>query len=235
MLAKGLKSASIGSNKIQFVGGRTAVGTAASVSYSLSAALTGGIASTPSVGDLMIVIAAFTNSADTNMTSTTANPMTKLYDLYSAGVTLPGNHLGAFYRTLTSADFTTGSNGFSFGVSRPFSSIALYYRGVNSTLFDTNTQTFSIQTLTKNSLVLSVSTVSPSAGDSGIYSLQAGDPMTLLASVLPGTDSSKPYLAARSIILQKPQSFTPEFLSRGIIKAAEIRGHDVTIALRSAI
>jgi hypothetical protein len=165
MLATFLKGASAAGG-LEFVGG-VALSSAdtqspadtGTPSYSLTG-LTGGLASAPAIGDIVIACVAFNNGTDRNIQCTTSG-YTEVADLYHNSNN--DAQLGVYYKVLTSADTSVA---FNLGVNVRSVFCALVWRNINATPLDattttaTNTRTRAdppaITTVTNNAVVIAV-------------------------------------------------------------------------------
>ena len=96
-----------------YVGGTTSAGTGSSSTVSMTS-LSGGIASQPSAGDLVIVGAGFENSTNRNIVMSTSG-YTEVADLYANS--REDSQLGVYYKRLATSEtqFTVTSSAFSVG------------------------------------------------------------------------------------------------------------------------
>lgn len=93
--------AGTGSPNLQFVGGRSALSTSATPSFLLTG-LSGGVASAPAAGDIVIACVAFRLSGDENIECTTSG-YTEVADLYISDIE-GRTHLGVYYKVLSAPD-----------------------------------------------------------------------------------------------------------------------------------
>lgn len=161
MLAAKLLSVPFVGAQLEFVGGRAEAKSSASAtpSYSLTS-LTGGLASAPSIGDIVIACVTLANTTDLNIT---CSGYTEVADLYANGST-GDSQLGVFYKVLTAADTTVQ---FGLSVSDTSCGAIHVWRNQNATPLDATTTTTtntsnstpnspSITTVTNNAIVLSI-------------------------------------------------------------------------------
>lgn len=99
MLARFLSGASAAVSGLQFVGGRT-YAEDEPLTVPLTS-LTGGIATSPSAGDIVIVAVGFKNSTDRDIKADLAG-YTEVADLFAGGVN--NAHMAVFYKVLSSAE-----------------------------------------------------------------------------------------------------------------------------------
>jgi hypothetical protein len=166
MLAQKLLGATASAPKVPpvFVGAQFYSGASPAVSRICNFDnLTGGIASTPSIGDLIIVAAALNSSADRNISLGSAGQFIKVADLYANGTN--DAQLGVGFRIATA---NGGGTEVSWNASSPYIICAYVWRGVSAanpldatTTTATNTSSGtadspSITTVTKESVVLSI-------------------------------------------------------------------------------
>lgn len=156
------------STTMEFVGGKTATAAGTQTpSYSITG-LTGGSASDPASGDIVIVAVAFNSGTNGDITCTTAG-YTEVTDLFENPI-----NLAVFYKVLSAADTTVA---FDLGVSIA-SRIAVHvWRNINATPLDATSVTDinkngtencpAITTVTNGAVVLAIAGV---AGD-GISAL----------------------------------------------------------------
>lgn len=114
---------------LQFVGGFGAsVTAAASISVSLTS-LSGGLASSPSAGDIVLACVSFVNSTDINIGCTTSG-YTELADLYVNGTR--DTNFAVFYKVLSTAETSVAFDG--TGTTQSNVSVIVHvWRGVNQT------------------------------------------------------------------------------------------------------
>lgn len=138
MLWTRLAAATAGVAGLQFVGGSSttpATGTA-NVSFSLTG-LTGGLASAPAAGDLVIACVAFRDGTNRNISCTTSG-YTEIADLFSDTKDNEAQ-LGVYYKVLSTAETSVG---FNIGVVAAYASFAVHvWRGQNATPIDATTTT----------------------------------------------------------------------------------------------
>jgi hypothetical protein len=97
---------------LEFVGGATATNSSSSApTFALSGRLSGGLATSPAAGDLVIAAVGFVNSTDRTITALSSG-WTQVADLYANDVA--DTQLGVFYKYLTAADANVQ---FSLGVT----------------------------------------------------------------------------------------------------------------------
>jgi hypothetical protein len=140
MLTSAFRAAG-GKQSLKFVGGYASNSgtTTATPSFSLTS-LTGGIASAPAVGDIVIACISLKNSVNLNITCDTSG-YTEVVALRANGTN--DSQLGIFYKILTAADtsvaFYVPNSVYSFFAAH-------VWRNPNSTQFDatTTTQTNSV-------------------------------------------------------------------------------------------
>lgn len=150
--------ASFGKAPLAFVGGTTGTSVAdSSPTFSLTG-LTGGIESSPKIGDLVIACIEFDDTTDRLLT---CSGYTKVADLFENG--LSRFNFGVFYKVLTAEDTDV-----TFGISVSKSSIFVchVWRNENSSPLDATSQTdtdndgtpdpVSITTVTNNAVVLAI-------------------------------------------------------------------------------
>lgn len=204
---------------LTFVGGVGLSSTATQTpSYSLTG-LTGGLASAPAIGDIVIACVGFDNSTNRNITCTTTG-YTEILD----GIGGTATQMGVYYKVLTAADTSVA---FDLGTSVASRFTCHVWRNINSTPIDATLTTSTalgipdpsaITTVTNNAVVIAVAfssgglpSTTPTAptGMSNLFSSGAGASTTMaIASVLvttagsydPGTfggfNSSNRYLSA---------------------------------------
>jgi hypothetical protein len=120
---------------LEFVGGVALSSSATQTpSFSLTG-LSGGLASAPSSGDIVIACVAFNNSTDRNIQVTTSG-YTEVADLYSNRS--QDGQLGVYYKVLTGADTSVA---FDLGVSVGSFFVCHVWRNINSTPLDATTTT----------------------------------------------------------------------------------------------
>lgn len=170
MLTKFLRAAAGVPRGLVFVGGDDLFNAVATQtpSYSLTG-LTGGIASSPAIGDIVIACIAFKNGTDRNITCTTTG-YTEVADLFQLDTN--SINFAAYYKVLTAADTSVA---FNLGVS-VLSAFAVHvWRNQNATPLDATTTTTtgantgvpnspSITTVTNNAVVLSIGAAVAGAG-----------------------------------------------------------------------
>jgi hypothetical protein len=160
MLSQKLLGANGTAPSLQFVGGvGLSLGATQTPSYSLTG-LSGGLASAPAIGDIVIACVAIKNSTDRNIQCTTSG-YTELADLFSEAAQAP--QLGVYKKTLTAADTSIA---FDIGVSTQSRFVCHVWRNINSTALDATTTTNeddggipnppSITTVTDNAVVIAV-------------------------------------------------------------------------------
>lgn len=206
MLAAKLLSVAQSAGNLQFVGGRAASSTGQTPSYSLTG-LTGGLASSPSIGDIVVVAVGFSDSTDRDITCTTAG-YTELADLKVG--TLAATQMGVFYKKLTSTDTSVA---FGLGVSSNSVCAIHVWRGASNTQPDSTTTTTTgsaassqsidapaITTSTSNAVVLAfafansndiaISSYSTPSGMSNLFQAATGNARIGVASAVVSSPSS---------------------------------------------
>jgi len=136
MLGTFLKGASTGGG-LKFVGG---VGLTSSATQTPSFSLTGlsgGLASAPAIGDIVVVAVSFTDSTDRNIQCTTSG-YTEVADLFRVDVSNATGQLGVYYKVLSAADTSVA---FDIGVSVPSYFTCHVWREINATPLDATTTT----------------------------------------------------------------------------------------------
>ncbi len=159
MLLNKLLSAPFAAQPLVFVGGSAQrISSSSTPVYSLTS-LGGGIATSPSAGDIVIAAVTFANGTDRNITCT---GYTELADLYA---TSTGNsQLGVYYKVLSSSDTSVT---FSIGTLTNSCCAIHVWRNQNIIQPDVSTTTFvsttsgdadspSITTVTNGSIVIAV-------------------------------------------------------------------------------
>jgi hypothetical protein len=214
MLATFLKGASAaGGLPLEFVGG-VALDEAATQtpSYSLTG-LTGGLASSPSIGDIVIACVFFTNSTNRDIQCTTSG-YTEIVDLYGNYSRDP--QLGIYYKILTAADTSVA---FDLGVSATSRFVCHVWRNIDSsTPLDatraTNTQSKQvpdcrpITTVTPNAVVIAVACLSNlSVPATGSLSVPSG--MENFFSTVSNTVLNDGGLYIASAVVVSPGSYDP--------------------------
>lgn len=108
MLARRLRRATqvAAASGLTFVGGATASSTGSSNSFSLTG-LTGGIASAPAAGDLVIVAVATKYGTDQNITCSTSG-YTEVADLFQTDTA--ATNMAVYYKRLSSAETSVSLN-----------------------------------------------------------------------------------------------------------------------------
>lgn len=127
------------SANIQYVGGRTQTwqGTTSTTSVSLTG-LTGGLASSPAAGDLVII--AYSVAAVSDLDLTIAVDWTELVDLYSNDDA--DSNLAVFYKIMGGSPDTSVLLGQTYNVNDPGAVAVQVWRGVDPTTpFDVTTTT----------------------------------------------------------------------------------------------
>ncbi len=172
-----------GDGALTFVGGRATSSTATQTpSYGLTG-LTGGLASSPSAGDIVIACVQIVSGADRDLQCTTSG-YTEVADLFSDGT--DEVQLAVYYKVLSAADTTVA---FDLGGSISSRFCTHVWRGINTTPLDATTTTAinssstaqpdppSITTVTNNAVVIavgactSVNTLSNAVAPSGMGNL----------------------------------------------------------------
>lgn len=172
MLATFLKGATAAAPglPLEFVGG-TAVSSSTSTatpSFSLTS-LTGGLASAPSIGDIVIACIAFKDTADRNIQCTTSG-YTEVADLFANSSN--DSHLGVYRKVLTEADTSVA---FQLEVARTSRFAVHVWRNINPTPLDATTTVVasnssgvpnapSITTVTDNAIVIAVGAAAGASG-----------------------------------------------------------------------
>lgn len=152
-------AAGLSSEGLTFVGGRAILAAAtASPSFALTS-LTGGAATEPAAGDVVIACVAFKNATNRDITCVTSG-YTELADAYSNSQ--QDGQLGVFYKVLVSAETSVTFNIQTTAIS----SFATHvWRNVNATPLDTTTTVStmtgipdapSITTVTNDAVVIAV-------------------------------------------------------------------------------
>jgi hypothetical protein len=166
MLATILKGATSPAG-LQFVGGAGLSSTATQTpSFSLTS-LTGGLASSPAAGDIVVVSVAMNDGTDRNIQCTTTG-YTEVADLFqqlTSGQNSP-IQLAAYYKVLSTAETSVA---FNLGVSISSTFVCQVWRRINATPLDATTTTAvlggvgagtpdapSITTVTNNAVVIAV-------------------------------------------------------------------------------
>jgi hypothetical protein len=218
---------------LQYVGGRYQNVFSDTPTCSLTG-LSGGIDSTPSVGD--IVIATITvRSFSSTITCTTAG-YTALANLYSSATNRNG--LGCFYKVLSTAETTVS---FSTGLSTNGVSFACHvWRNVNPTTpIDVTTTTLTstgivnsppITTVTNKCVILAVGS---SSGLGGSYPLSLPTLPSGMDNLVRGESSDAHAIAIASFLLNDAGSFDPPEFG-GFSTLSENGSCSATIALRSS-
>jgi hypothetical protein len=135
MLAKFLKGATASANNLRFVGG-VAIANASNPtpSYSLTS-LTGGLASAPAIGDIVIACITIKDSTNRDLQCTTSG-YTEIIDLHTSGFS-NNSQLAIYYKVLTAADTSVA---FDLGVSTASRFACHVWRGINATPLDTTAE-----------------------------------------------------------------------------------------------
>lgn len=161
---------------LQFVGGKAeTISATQTPSFSLTN-LTGGLASAPAVGDIVIACVAFNNSTNRNIECTTSD-YTEVADLY-ANSTIDCQ-FGVYYKVLANADTNIA---FNLGTSvRPFFAAHVWRGGDSSSPLDATTTTITstgfadppaITTVSSNAVIIAVGAL---VGDGMIDAIEAPD------------------------------------------------------------
>lgn len=164
---------------LSFVGGYSDFSNSTSgntKTFSLTS-LSGGLASAPSTGDIVIACVSFNDATDRNITCT---GYTEVADLYSNGTY--DSQLGVFYKVLSSADTSVA---FDLGTNVAASFCVHVWRYINSSPLDatSTTATFggstsanppSITTTTNNAIVLAIGSAAAVVGDYGSPTAPSG-------------------------------------------------------------
>lgn len=159
MAAAGAGAASTG---LTFVGGAAFANSASQTPSCSLTGLTGGIASSPSAGDLVIACIGFNNLTNRDITCSTSG-YTENVDLANIGAAT-GAQMGVYIKTLSAADTSVA---FNLGVSVASYFAVHVWRNVNATQPDVTTTTSTASTsgpidspaisgLSANSVVLSI-------------------------------------------------------------------------------
>jgi hypothetical protein len=168
MLARFIMGATSRESSLRFVGGASTSSSATQTpSFSL-AGLSGGLASSPSSGDIVIACVSFKDATNRNIQCTTSG-YTEVADLF-ANTNANVSQLGVYYKVLSAADTSVA---FDIGVSVASYFAVQVWRGINSTPLDATTTTTtggtarpnapSITTVTSGAVVIAVGA---GAGDS---------------------------------------------------------------------
>ena len=196
MLATFLKGATAAPGlPLEFVGG-TAVSSSTSTatpSFSLTS-LTGGLASAPSVGDIVIACIAFKDTADRNIQCTTSG-YTEVADLFANSSN--DSHLGVYRKVLTEADTSVA---FQLEVARTSRFAVHVWRNINPTPLDATRTVVasnssgvpnapSITTVTDNAIVIAVGAAAGSSGSAQLSNLTVPSGMENFFQVNASTDS----------------------------------------------
>lgn len=162
MLWTRLAAATAGGLGLQFVGGNAFSNASSSTPSCSLTGLTGGLASAPAAGDIVIACIAFKDSVNRDISCTTSG-YTEIADLYSNDTN--DSQLGIYYKVLTAAETSV-----QFDLGTPANSrFAVHvWRGQNATPLDATTTTAtgdggtgrpnspSITTITSNAIVIAV-------------------------------------------------------------------------------
>jgi hypothetical protein len=162
MLTKFLRAAAGAGGELVFVGldADSTDQPTSTPSFSLTS-LNNGIASAPSIGDIVIACIAFKDGTDRNITCTTAG-YTEVADLFRSDTN--SINFAVYYKVLTAADTTVA---FNTGVSVNSRFAVHVWRGQSATPLDATTTTTtsantgvpnspSITTVTNNAVVIAV-------------------------------------------------------------------------------
>lgn len=201
---------------LEFVGGRAATSTGQTPSYSLTG-LTGGLASSPSIGDIVVVAVGFSDGTDRDITCTTAG-YTELADLKSG--TFAATQMGVFLKKLTLADTSVA---FDLGVSANSACAIHVWRNASDTQPDSTTTTTTnsaasslsidapaITTSTSNAVVLAFAFAN--SNDIAISSYSTPSGMSNLFQVATGNAR----IGVASAVVTSPSSYNPPtFGTRG--------------------
>jgi hypothetical protein len=142
---------------IQFVGGRAAVSSTSTATPTFDlTGLSGGIASAPSAGDIVIACISLKSGTDRDIQCTTSG-FIELADLYANGTN--DSQLGVFYKVLSTAETTVS---FSFVLSTTSYFAVHVWRGQNATPLDA-TRTTTTNTTSGRPNAPAITTVTPGA------------------------------------------------------------------------
>jgi hypothetical protein len=203
MLTAKLLSTIQSAGNLEFVGGSAASSTGQTPSYSLTS-LTGGLASFPSAGDIVIVAVGFSNNTDRNIL---CSGYTELVD---SKAPLGSSQMGVFYKILGSAETSVS---FDLGVSENSVFAVHAWRNPSSTQPDATTTTYgtaalsslsidapAITTVTGGSAVLAfafanstataISTYNTPSGMENLFQAATGNARIVVASVIVASPSS---------------------------------------------
>jgi hypothetical protein len=198
MLASFLKGATAVAAGLQFVGGVGLSSTATQTpSFSLTS-LTGGLASAPAAGDIVVVSVSFQDATDRNIQCTTTG-YTEVADLFQAQTNSFNApiQLGAYYKVLSTAETSVA---FNLGVSAASTFVCQVWRRINATPLDATTTTAvgvgalpdapAITTVTNGAVVIAIGSsgviaqVAPTAptGMGNLFSAAVGGNQIAIAS-----------------------------------------------------
>lgn len=230
LAAKLLAKPQLASN-LQFVGGRAASGSSTQTpSFSLTT-LSGGLASSPSVGDIVIACITIANDTNRNLQCTTAG-YTEVADLYGSSTNTLDSQLGVYYKVLTAADTSVA---FDLGISTTSRCAIHVWRGVNTTPLDATTTTAvngngvadppSITTTTANSVVIAIGAVpDTNAGPGAPSGMVNGFSISSFGSY---------GIGIASVLVPSPSAYNPAIFLNGNSDSG-LSALAVTMALRSS-
>jgi hypothetical protein len=240
MLTNRLKASSLAAPQVSltYVGGASGSGSSATPSLSLTS-LTGGIASSPSAGDIVIACFGYNGGTDIDIEVTTSG-YTEIADLYGSNTS--SNGLGVFYKVLSSAetsvDFSGGgvNNGYCVHVWRNIDSTPLDATPTTSVVTTTSrfTDAPAITTTTSNAVVIAIGSVSgTTTGSSGILALTVPSGMTNFVQNGVQSGANRVSVAMASALVASPSTYDPaQFGGGSRFATTAIASCTATVALR---
>lgn len=204
----------------QFVGGITGTSSSQTPSFSLTS-LSGGLASRPAIGDIVIAVIGFSNATNRDIQCTTAG-YTEVADLFANPL-----QMGVYYKVLTTAETSVA---FNLGVVATSNFLVHVWRQINSTPLDATSTTATtanppdITTVTPLAVVIAISQGANSFGTPTLVG-NTGLLNTFTATRTAGLAGSRMVIASKLVSL--PSTYDPPAL----MNSATI-GISTTMALR---
>lgn len=235
LLPHGLRAVQKGPTALTFVGGTTGFSSSSNPTYSINS-LTGGIASAPAAGDLVVVVIAILSDVSTTFATSTSG-YTKVADL-EPDQSYDVAQMGVFYKVLSSAETTVA---FTAPANNLF--CCHVWRGQNATPLDAATvgsasvtsaqpNAPSITTVTNNAVVLAIGAAgSENSSLRPISNLTVPSGMTNFLQVRPTADLA---LGIASIARPTAGAYDPPAFGGGNTSATGTSFSAVTMAIRKS-
>lgn len=220
MLFQKLLGVNTGAAGLVFVGGRAIDNSSTSTPNCSLTGLSGGIASAPAIGDLVIAAIGFVNSTNRDIT-TVSSGWTEVADLYANSIA--DTQLGVFYKYLTAADKSVQ---FSLGTTVISKFVTHVWRSANSSSpLDATTTTATltnsssanppaIGVVTDGAVVIAVGVAADHSSGTSLDLTVPSGMENFFKTTKPSTTDT-PQLAIASVLINSGGSYDPGLFGGG--------------------